>query len=681
MKKGFDRLRGVAAASAMGLGLLGGAGSVRALTVTTKTRVGFNTNTWYSSTSSSTIVAHPTEWRGIGNLHNVMGNQSITTAGGFALTIGQTAFGISSAVHRHYAYAYDGAGSMSLAVGNNLFVNPDNTVDLTDNTLTTDIVTNIIAGVNAQIQYHFMERTSLNTAVVRALYSVTNTTGAPISTSMLVMGNYGSNATTTVHGTSDGDLIVEANDYWVASNRYTEPGGMTYVSAIDTVISSHGAGAAVVPVITMTLGSPTGGSGMIDNFGYRYDVTIQAGSTVRVMLFNELSEVMTQALAAAPDFESLDAAGTAGLLTGLSSTQLSEIVNYAAVTDTDSDGVGDNADAFPTNIAASVDADNDGLPDAWNAACNAACQAGSGLMLDASLDDTDNDGVINGSDAFPNDSTETVDSDGDGVGDNADAFPNNATETVDSDGDGVGDNADAFPTDATRSAAAGGSPGAAAPGADADLDGVLDADDAFPNDATETVDSDGDGVGDNADAFPTDATRSAGAGGSSGADADLDGVLDANDAFPNDATETVDSDGDGVGDNTDAFPSDSTETVDSDGDSIGDNTDAFPNDSTETVDSDDDGVGDNADAFPTDATETVDSDGDGVGDNADAFPADATETLDSDSDGVGDNADAFPTDATRSALAGDSSGAVGPTGLLALSGLPVLLRRRKNKAD
>jgi len=624
MKKGFDRLRGVAAASAMGLGLLGGAGSVRALTVTTKTRVGFNTNTWYSSTSSSTIVAHPTEWRGIGNLHNVMGNQSITTAGGFALTIGQTAFGISSAVHRHYAYAYDGAGSMSLAVGNNLFVNPDNTVDLTDNTLTTDIVTNIIAGVNAQIQYHFMERTSLNTAVVRALYSVTNTTGAPISTSMLVMGNYGSNATTTVHGTSDGDLIVEANDYWVASNRYTEPGGMTYVSAIDTVISSHGAGAAVVPVITMTLGSPTGGSGMIDNFGYRYDVTIQAGSTVRVMLFNELSEVMTQALAAAPDFESLDAAGTAGLLTGLSSTQLSEIVNYAAVTDTDSDGVGDNADAFPTNIAASVDADNDGLPDAWNAACNAACQAGSGLMLDASLDDTDNDGVINGSDAFPNDSTETVDSDGDGVGDNADAFPNNATETVDSDGDGVGDNADAF---------------------------------------------------------PTDATRSAGAGGSSGADADLDGVLDANDAFPNDATETVDSDGDGVGDNTDAFPSDSTETVDSDGDSIGDNTDAFPNDSTETVDSDDDGVGDNADAFPTDATETVDSDGDGVGDNADAFPADATETLDSDSDGVGDNADAFPTDATRSALAGDSSGAVGPTGLLALSGLPVLLRRRKNKAD
>ena len=36
MNKGFKRLKGVAAASAMGLGLLGGAGSVRAATVSTR---------------------------------------------------------------------------------------------------------------------------------------------------------------------------------------------------------------------------------------------------------------------------------------------------------------------------------------------------------------------------------------------------------------------------------------------------------------------------------------------------------------------------------------------------------------------------------------------------------------------------------------------------------------------
>ena len=105
--------------------------------------------------------------------------------------------------------------------------------------------------------------------------------------------------------------------------------------------------------------------------------------------------------------------------------------------------------------------------------------------------DSDGDGVLDGQDAFPNDSTETTDTDGDGVGDNADAFPNDGSETLDSDGDGVGDNADAFPSDASETL-------------DTDGDGVGDNADAFPNDGSETLDNDGDGVGDNADAFPND---------------------------------------------------------------------------------------------------------------------------------------------------------------------------------
>ena len=38
--------------------------------------------------------------------------------------------------------------------------------------------------------------------------------------------------------------------------------------------------------------------------------------------------------------------------------------------------------------------------------------------------DSDGDGVGDNADAFPNDPSETMDSDGDGVGDNGDAFPN-----------------------------------------------------------------------------------------------------------------------------------------------------------------------------------------------------------------------------------------------------------------
>lgn len=118
---------------------------------------------------------------------------------------------------------------------------------------------------------------------------------------------------------------------------------------------------------------------------------------------------------------------------------ISDTFTVTTEADTDGDGVGDSTDAFPDNVAASVDADNDGLPDEWNIDCNTTCQDDSGLVLDVFLNDTDNDGVVNASDAFPNDPTETVDSDGDGVGDNADAFPNNIAASVDEDNDGMPD--------------------------------------------------------------------------------------------------------------------------------------------------------------------------------------------------------------------------------------------------
>ncbi|WP_318443999.1 thrombospondin type 3 repeat-containing protein, partial [Photobacterium leiognathi] len=226
--------------------------------------------------------------------------------------------------------------------------------------------------------------------------------------------------------------------------------------------------------------------------------------------------------------------------------------------DTDGDGVGDNADAFPADKSETLD--------------------------------TDGDGVGDNADAFPADKSETLDTDGDGVGDNADAFPADKSETVDTDGDGVGDNADVFPDDKSETL-------------DTDGDGVGDNADAFPADKSETVDTDGDGVGDNADAFPADDSETL--------DTDGDGVGDNADAFPADKSETVDTDGDGVGDNADAFPEDKSETLDTDGDGVGDNADAFPADKSETVDTDGDGIGNNAD---------LDDDNDGYEDAVDTDP-------------------------------------------------------------
>ena len=51
--------------------------------------------------------------------------------------------------------------------------------------------------------------------------------------------------------------------------------------------------------------------------------------------------------------------------------------------------------------------------------------------------DSDDDGVLDGVDAFPKDKNETKDSDNDGVGDTLDVFAYNPNETLDTDGDGI----------------------------------------------------------------------------------------------------------------------------------------------------------------------------------------------------------------------------------------------------
>lgn len=58
--------------------------------------------------------------------------------------------------------------------------------------------------------------------------------------------------------------------------------------------------------------------------------------------------------------------------------------------------------------------------------------------------DSDNDGISDDEDRFPEDPDVWQDTDKDGVGDNEDAFPEDRWETVDSDNDGIGDNADLY---------------------------------------------------------------------------------------------------------------------------------------------------------------------------------------------------------------------------------------------
>ncbi|HIF46351.1 MAG TPA: hypothetical protein EYQ73_06140 [Candidatus Poseidoniales archaeon] len=302
-------------------------------------------------------------------------------------------------------------------------------------------------------------------------------------------------------------------------------------------------------------------------------------------------------------------------------------IDRKACTDSDQDGISDQYDPYPYNAssgAASGDWDGDGVMDFR-----------PGQLLD-------------GTDVFPNDITQTTDYDGDGYGDNMTG--NNADQClttplkekldvdergcapdeVDDDNDGISNLMDQCPDSENNDNVA--------------IDGCLDSDDddvsneydAFPHDANETQDTDGDGIGNVAD-------DCAGIAGVSWRDkngcedSDGDGYSNPGDQCPNlwglaDAPllGCPDRDEDGVADQVDAFPDDRNETMDHDKDGIGDEADLFPNDH------DNDGVPTNEDWDDFDPSESMDSDDDGVGDNADIWPDDPDVWSDGDGDGFSD---------------------------------------------
>jgi len=181
--------------------------------------------------------------------------------------------------------------------------------------------------------------------------------------------------------------------------------------------------------------------------------------------------------------------------------------------DSDGDGVGDAADAFPLDPARSVDTDGDGIDDASDPDDDDdglvdAAEAIKGS--DPLKADTDDDGMDDLRDAYPVDPTRRLeDTDGDGL-------VNGSPSEQDLDGDGITDDKDP----------------------DRDNDGVKDADEAvIPAEdreqgrlpCTDTTDCDGDGVRDGEDCFPLDPTE--------WADADIDGFGDrAVDPAPDDGS-------------------------------------------------------------------------------------------------------------------------------------------------
>jgi len=174
------------------------------------------------------------------------------------------------------------------------------------------------------------------------------------------------------------------------------------------------------------------------------------------------------------------------------------------------------------------------------------------------MKDSDNDGVPDNNDRFPNDPNEWEDSDDDGVGDNTDKFKLDMTQWNDTDGDGYGDNPN------------GNSP------------------DRFPNDPTQWEDIDGDGHGDNpwgtdGDYYPSDPAHWQLTDEDINEDIDGDGIPDKWELSyglnPNDQNDALlDLDNDLLTNLEEYKKGTNPKNCDTDNDGYNDKIDAFPTD-------------------------------------------------------------------------------------------------------
>ena len=109
-----------------------------------------------------------------------------------------------------------------------------------------------------------------------------NSTAAPITETVKVVGNLGSDGETVVFKTSDGDTIVEPTDAWIGTD---DADGSDTPAIIHFIHGPTG----LIPATVEVVG---------DNIVWTYDITVNAGETARLAYFTILGDTRADAEAA-----------------------------------------------------------------------------------------------------------------------------------------------------------------------------------------------------------------------------------------------------------------------------------------------------------------------------------------------------------------------------------------------
>jgi len=174
-----------------------------------------------------------------------------------------------------------------------------------------------IGGLTRQLTY---DQITVSPAPVRALLTLTNTTGADMTVPVDYASNHGFGLQAlAVEGTSSGDTTFDVNDRWVLVNRAMQFGlTPSHISVL------YGPGNPVAPAtsVTQTVFDCAGTEGI----GAHYSVTVPAGVTRRLMFFEDLTGSDDVALQKAVVYNTVS--NTSPLVAGLTPTELREIVNW-----------------------------------------------------------------------------------------------------------------------------------------------------------------------------------------------------------------------------------------------------------------------------------------------------------------------------------------------------------------
>jgi hypothetical protein len=200
-------------------------------------------------------------------------------------------------------------------VGGKIFVAPLTTPAAAGDSVTAGPVS--MSGLDVSVTYAALQ----SGPTLRTIASFTNPTNAPITANVTMNTNVGSDNGTLVQGTSDGDTTVETSDRWVV----TSDDATTPSDPVNTHVVAGPGTPVGPPTALLTQGTTCSNT---DGIQASFNVTVPAGTTRRLLFFNELHATNADGVTTASAFDTTPATGSA-LVTGLDAASLSEIVNWA----------------------------------------------------------------------------------------------------------------------------------------------------------------------------------------------------------------------------------------------------------------------------------------------------------------------------------------------------------------